>query len=127
MTAEMGEPNMQVRRTEDDGVAVVEVEGTIKLGESAQLFAKELQTVLDETQSGVVIDFAKIDYVDSTGIGELVGYLQRFTRANRRVALFRPHHRLEALLKLTRLETIFPIFWEREDALRFVRSGSAAS
>ena len=118
---------MQVRRTEDGGVAVVEVEGTIKLGESAQLFAKELQTVLDETKSGVVIDFARIDYVDSTGIGELVGYLQRFTRANRRVALFRPHHRLEALLKLTRLETIFPIFWEREDALRFVRSGSEAS
>lgn len=118
---------MQVRRSEDDGVAIVEVEGTIKLGESAQLFAKELQTVLDETKSGVVIDFAKIDYVDSTGIGELVGYLQRFTRANRRVALFRPHHRLEALLKLTRLETIFPIFWEREDALRFVRSGSVAS
>jgi anti-anti-sigma factor len=118
---------MQVRRTEDGGVAIVEVEGTIKLGESAQLFAKELQTVLDETKSGVVIDFAKIDYVDSTGIGELVGYLQRFTRANRRVALFRPHHRLEALLKLTRLETIFPIFWEREDALRFVRSGTVAS
>ncbi|OFV80792.1 MAG: hypothetical protein A2Y78_01330 [Acidobacteria bacterium RBG_13_68_16] len=118
---------MQVRRTEDGGVAIVEVEGTIKLGESAELFAKELQTVLDETMSGVVIDFARIDYVDSTGIGELVGYLQRFTRANRRVALFRPHHRLEALLKLTRLETIFPIFWEREDALRFVRSGSVAS
>ena len=118
---------MQVRRTEDDGVAVVEVEGTIKLGESAQLFAEELQKVLDETKSGVVIDFARIDYVDSTGIGELVGYLQRFTRANRRVALFRPHHRLEALLKLTRLETIFPIFWEREDALRFVRSGSVTS
>jgi hypothetical protein len=38
---------MQVRRSEDDGVAIVEVEGTIKLGESAQLFAKELQTVLD--------------------------------------------------------------------------------
>jgi hypothetical protein len=72
----------------------------------------------------VVIDYAKLV---PTGIGELVGYLQRFTRANRRVALFRPHHRLEALLKLTRLETIFPIFWEREDALRFVRSGPVTS
>jgi anti-anti-sigma factor len=118
---------MQVRRVEDNGVAIVEVEGTIKLGESAELFAKELQSVLDETKSGVVIDFARIDYVDSTGIGELVGYLQRFTKAKRRVALFRPHHRLEALLKLTRLETIFPIFWEREDALKFVRAGGAAS
>ncbi len=112
---------MRVNRSDEGGVTIVEVEGTIKLGESAQLFAKELQQVFDKTAGGVVIDFARIDYVDSTGIGELVGYLQRFTRANRRVALFRPHHRLEALLKLTRLETIFPIFWEREDALRFVR------
>jgi anti-anti-sigma factor len=116
-----GGSDMQVRRSDEGGVAIVEVEGTIKLGESAQQFSKELQAVFDGTTNGVVIDFARIDYVDSTGIGELVGYLQRFTRANRRVALFRPHHRLEALLKLTRLETIFPIFWEREDALRYVR------
>ena len=118
---------MHVRRSEEGGVAIVEVEGTIKLGESAQEFSKELQSVFDGTKNGVVIDFARIDYVDSTGIGELVGYLQRFTRANRRVALFRPHHRLEALLKLTRLETIFPIFWEREDALRYVRGADATA
>jgi anti-sigma B factor antagonist len=123
----MGDPIMQVHRSEEGGVAIIEVEGTIKLGESAQQFAQELQQVLEGSAVGVVIDFARIDYVDSTGMGELVGYLQRFTKANRRVALFRPHHRLEALLKLTRLETIFPIYWEREDALRFVRGGSAAS
>jgi anti-sigma B factor antagonist len=122
-----GESSMQVRRSLEDGVAVVEVEGTIRLGESAQLFARELQAVLDQTKGGVVIDFARIDYVDSTGIGELVGYLQKFSRANRRVALFRPHHRLEALLKLTRLETIFPIYWELADALRYVRGEGAAS
>lgn len=116
---------MRVNRSAEGGVTIVEVEGTIKLGESAQMFAKELQGVFDQTSGGVVIDFARIDYVDSTGIGELVGYLQRFTRASRRVALFRPHHRLEALLKLTRLETIFPIFWEREDALRYVRGAEA--
>ena len=116
---------MRVSRSEENGVTIVEVEGTIKLGESAEMFARELQSVFEGTAGGVVIDFARIDYVDSTGIGELVGYLQRFTRANRRVALFRPHHRLEALLKLTRLETIFPIYWEREDALRYVRGEAA--
>ncbi len=116
---------MRINRSEEGGTTIVDVEGTIKLGESAQQFAAELQDVFDRTAGGVVIDFARIDYVDSTGIGELVGYLQRFSRANRKVALFRPHQRLEALLKLTRLETIFPIFWERDEALRFVR-GSAS-
>jgi len=118
---------MQVRRSLEGGVAIIEVEGTIRLGESAQLFARELQAVLDQTTGGVVIDFARIDYVDSTGIGEMVGYLQKFSRANRRVALFRPHHRLEALLKLTRLETIFPIYWERADALSYVQGEGPAS
>jgi anti-sigma B factor antagonist len=122
---DLEEPTMRVSRSEENGVTIIEVEGTIKLGESAQMFASELQKVLEQTTGGVVIDFARIDYLDSTGIGELVGYLQRFTRAHRRVALFRPHHRLEALLKLTRLETIFPIYWEREDSLRYVRGDAA--
>jgi len=117
---------MQIRRTEEGDVAIVEVEGTVKLGESAQQFAAELQAIFDANRNGVVIDFARIDYLDSTGIGELVGYLQKFTKANRRVALFRPHHRLEALLKLTRLDSIFPVFWEKDEALRFVK-GEATS
>ena len=113
---------MQMTRTDDAGVTVLVVQGTIKLGESAQQFAAELQSIFDDTTGGVLIDFAQIDYLDSTGIGELVGYLQKFSRANRKVALFRPHHRLEALLKLTRLDSVFPIFWERDQALSAVRA-----
>ncbi|MFI5142489.1 MAG: STAS domain-containing protein [Thermoanaerobaculales bacterium] len=117
---------MQIRRTDEGDVTIVEVEGTVKLGESAQQFAAALQTVFETNHSGVIIDFARIDYLDSTGIGELVGYLQKFTKANRRVALFRPHHRLEALLKLTRLDSVFPVFWEKDKALRFVRSDATS-
>jgi anti-sigma B factor antagonist len=115
---------MQIRRTEEGGVTIVEVEGTIKLGESAQQFAAELQQAFDANQNGVIINFSRIDYLDSTGIGELVGHLQKFTKANRKMALFRPHHRLEALLKLTRLDAIFPVFWEKDEAVRYV-SGEA--
>lgn len=97
------------------------VAGNIRLGESGEQFAAELQDVFDRTEGGVVLDVSAIDYVDSTGIGELVGYLQKFSRASRRIALLRPHQRLEALLKLTRLDTIFPTFLEREAALSFVR------
>ncbi|NCO69566.1 MAG: STAS domain-containing protein [Acidobacteria bacterium] len=112
---------MKITKSSKAGVTFIEVEGTVKLGESAQQFAAALQDVFDDTGDGVVIDFSGIDYLDSTGIGELVGYLQKFTKANRRVALFRPHQRLEALLKLTRLDTIFHVFSERDAAAHFVR------
>lgn len=108
---------MHTRREVVNGVTVLTVAGQVTLGESARELAAELQNVLDETTGGVVIDLANIDYVDSTGIGELVGYLQKFTQFGRRLVLLRPHQRIEALLKLTRLDSVFPIFRERLEAV----------
>ncbi len=108
---------MQTGREVEQGVTILKVAGQVTLGESAKKFAAELQEVLDKTQGGVVIDLADIDYVDSTGIGELVGYLQKFTRSGRRLVLLQPHQRIEALLKLTRLDAVFPIFRERLAAI----------
>jgi len=118
---------MDMKRETVGGVTVLEVRGTVKLGESAQQFAAELKDIFESTSGGVVVDVAQIDYLDSTGIGELVGHLQKFSQANRRVALLRPHRRLESLLKLTRLDSIFPIFWEQAEAVAFVGAGGAAS
>ena len=117
---------MEMKRSEEGGVTTLEVKGTVKLGESAKQLAAELKDIFDTTRGGVIIDVAQIDYLDSTGIGELVGYLQKFSRANRRVALLRPHKRLESLLKLTRLDSIFPLFWEPEEAAAFVKGGDGA-
>jgi anti-sigma B factor antagonist len=117
---------MEMKRTTEGVVTILEVRGTVKLGESAQQFAAELGSIFETTNGGVVVDVAQIDYLDSTGIGELVGYLQRFTQAERRVALLRPHRRLESLLKLTRLDAIFPIYWERDAAVAYV-SGATGS
>jgi anti-sigma B factor antagonist len=108
---------MDMKRSSEEGVTILEVRGTIKLGESAQQFAAELKDIFDTTEGGIVIDVAQIDYLDSTGIGELVGHLQKFSQASRKVALLRPHRRLESLLKLTRLDTVFPIYWERDQAV----------
>ena len=110
---------METQRSQEAGVTVLAVRGNVKVGESSQQFAKELQAILDGTDSGVVIDVSGIDYVDSTGIGELVGYLQRFSQAQRRLVLLNPAKRLESLLKLTQLESAFAIFKDRDQALAF--------
>ncbi len=113
---------MQLTRSEESGITVLEVHGTIKLGESAQQFADALGEIFSGASGGVLLDLAEIDYVDSTGIGELVGHLQKYGRANRKMVLFRPHKRIESLLKLTRLDSVFPIFWERDEAFKFLTS-----
>lgn len=109
---------MRVERHQEGTVTLVKIEGVIKLGEAAEGFSAFLERLLEEDLPSVLIDMTEIDHVDSTGLGELVGYLQRFTEQGRRLALLNPHRRVLKLLELTRLDEVFPIFEDRDTALR---------
>jgi anti-anti-sigma factor len=108
---------MEIDRSDDDGVTVITVRGVINFGESARQFSSYLQELLKSGVPAVLVDMSGIDNVDSTGLGELVGYLQRFEKEGRRMALLRPHRRIMSLLRLTRLDEIFPVYEDREEAI----------
>ena len=108
---------MEIDSSESEGVTVIAVRGVINFGESARQFSSYLQGLLDSGVPAVLVDMSGIDNVDSTGLGELVGYLQRFEKEGRRLALLRPHRRILSLLRLTRLDEIFPVFEDREGAI----------
>jgi anti-anti-sigma factor len=115
---------MEIERLEENGVTVVAVRGVINFGESASQFSSYLSDLLAAEIPAVLVDMSGINHVDSTGLGELVGYLQRFEKEGRRLALFRPHRRIRSLLRLTRLDEIFLIFENREEALNALRPTS---
>jgi anti-sigma B factor antagonist len=108
---------MEIDSSESEGVTVLAVRGVINFGESARQFSSYLQGLLDSGVPAVLVDMSGIDNVDSTGLGEMVGYLQRFEKEGRRLALLRPHRRILSLLRLTRLDEIFPVFDDREAAI----------
>lgn len=108
---------MEIDRSENNGVTVVAVRGVINFGESARQFSSFLQGLLDAGVPAVLVDMSGIDNVDSTGLGELVGYLQRFEKDGRRLALLRPHRRILSLLRLTRLDEIFQIYEDQDEAI----------
>ena len=112
---------MKIEKRQQDNVTVVVIEGVIKLGESAQLFSDYLNGLLEGDTGSVLIDMTGIDYVDSTGLGELVGYLQRFEGQGRRLALLRPQSRILNLLKLTKLDEVFPIFTVEDEAIKALK------
>jgi anti-sigma B factor antagonist len=58
----------------------------------------------------VIIDFSKINFIDSTGIGELVGYLGRFRSSHRELILVNPSERIRKLLQVAKLAELFPIY-----------------
>jgi len=109
---------MIVEKRHIDGFTLLVVEGVIKLGESAQFFAQTLDRSLANDDGHVVIDFSGINYIDSTGIGELVGYLGRFGDQSRKLILVNPSERITKLLEVARLAPLFPTYDSMEEAMR---------
>ncbi|HEX9985384.1 MAG TPA: STAS domain-containing protein [Thermoanaerobaculia bacterium] len=117
---------MIVEKKHLDNFTILCVEGLIKLGESAEFFSAALENVLKNESTNVIIDFTKIDYIDSTGIGELVGYLGKFTTQNRKLILVNPSERIQKLLKLAKLDAVFKIYATEDEAVAAESSGTAA-
>jgi anti-sigma B factor antagonist len=108
---------MIVQKRQMDGFTLLDIEGVIKLGESAQFFAQTLERALSGEEGHVIIDFSTINYIDSTGIGELVGYLGRFRNSRRELILVNPSQRIRKLLQVARLAELFPIYETVDAAL----------
>jgi anti-sigma B factor antagonist len=105
------------KRHLEGGITLLNVEGVIKLGESAQFFAQTLERTLADDKGHVIIDFGRINFIDSTGIGELVGYLGRFRSFQRELVLVNPSDRIRKLLQVARLDKLFPMYETVDAAL----------
>lgn len=108
---------MIVEKQSVEGATVLRLEGVIKLGESAEFFSQTLDRILEDDPGHVLIDFSRINYMDSTGIGELVGHLGKFRELGRKLILVNPSERIRRLLAVARLDTLFAIHDTVESAL----------
>ncbi len=101
---------MKITTDQQGATRILRLHGRIVLGESAELLKKVLSgALLDRDCAAVVLDLTGVDYVDSTGLGELIGNLTLFKDAGKRLTVRNPGPKVLSLLKLARLDTIFPI------------------
>ena len=96
---------------------ILRVEGIVRMGESAQFLAQTLEKLLTEESGNVLVDLARINYIDSTGIGELVGYFGKFQEKGRRLILVQPADRIRKLLEIAKLDTVFPTYDDLDAAI----------
>lgn len=101
---------MQIERREQGGFTILSIEGAVHLGESGREVSEALRAELESGAGHVLVEMSRIDYMDSTGIGELVGYLCRLSETGRKLVLVGPSERIRKLLEVTRLDSQFRIY-----------------
>ncbi len=107
---------MSFEVSKSDGVTLIEVEGQLIVGNRQEL----KQQVLEQLEDGdrkFVIDFAETGYIDSSGLGVLVSLSKKIREQGGELRLSSLNEDLRTLFELTKLDTLFRIADDKEQAL----------
>ncbi|WP_300276701.1 STAS domain-containing protein [Peptacetobacter sp.] len=76
---------------------------------SANLFKETLNNLVDENLENIKIDLDKLEYIDSTGLGVMVGVLKRLKVNDKGIYLNNPKSNVRKILEITGLDKIFNV------------------
>ncbi len=109
---------MKVNVRSEGDVSVVDLSGKITIGEGDVVLRETVETLLKEGRSNIVLNLARISYMDSAGIGELVACYKRSREKGGQLKLLNPSGKVYDLLQLTKLEEIFETFRDEGEAIQ---------
>lgn len=99
-------------------VGILELKGTITLGEGDVVLKKAIQELLKADDKKILLDLDKVKYMDSSGIGELVACYTSVTNRGGQLKLLNLKSRILELLQVTQLLQVFEAYDEEEEALQ---------
>ena len=111
---------MDLRATYRDAgsVTVVDIGGRITLGEGSALLRKTIRELLEESRTKILLNLADVNYIDSSGIGELVTAFTTVKKSGGDLKLLHLTKRVHDILQITRLFTVFDVQTEETAAVR---------
>jgi anti-sigma B factor antagonist len=99
------------------GVVVVDLDGRITLGEGTGALRDTLRSLLAQGNKGIILNMSGVSYVDSAGLGELVGVYTTAKHQGGSVKLLHLQKKLNDLLQVTKLHTVFESFDNEHQAI----------
>src|SRR3954452_22693197 len=108
---------LQAKTRQVGNVEIVDLSGKITLGENTGILRDELRSLLAQGQKNILLNMGAVSYVDSAGLGELVGAYTTAANQGGTVKLLNLQAKMKDLLQVTKLHTIFPVFEDEASAV----------
>ena len=108
---------LTIASREVDGVTILDLNGRITLGEGSVQLRDSVRGLISKGQKGILLNLGEVNYIDSSGLGELVS---AYTTAKNQAAtlkLLKLTKKVHDLLQVTKLYTVFDIYDDEASAI----------
>jgi anti-sigma B factor antagonist len=100
---------MKVSSRQVDGVTILDLSGRITLGEGSVQLRDAVRELLAKGQKHVLLNLGDVNYIDSSGIGELVSAYTTARNQGGELKLLNLTKKVHDLLQITKLYTVFDV------------------
>jgi anti-sigma B factor antagonist len=112
---------LTIASREVDGVSVLDLSGRITLGEGSVQLRDAIRDLIGKGQKSILLNMGDINYIDSSGLGELVSAYTTARNQGAGLKLLKLTQKVHDLLQLTKLYTVFDIFDDEASAIASFR------
>jgi len=109
---------MNIVERKVDDVTILDLHGKMLIGDGDDALREALTKVVDGGQTKVVLNLGDVPYVDSAGLGEIVRSYTTVTRKGGKLKLLNLTKKLEDLLSITKLLTVFETYDTEAEAVK---------
>lgn len=108
---------MDIKERVVGGVSILDLSGKIVLGEGDVQVKDRIKDLLGDGQRRILLNLAEVNYIDSAGLGTLIGSYTTAKRDGGSLKLVNLTKRIKDLLAITKLITVFETFENEAEAL----------
>ncbi len=101
---------MQIHEREINDVTILDIHGKLTLGEGDELLRDKVNSLMHQGRKKMVLNLAEVPYIDSAGLGEIVRTYTTVQRQGGSLKLLNLTKRIQDLLAITKLLTVFETF-----------------
>jgi anti-sigma B factor antagonist len=111
-------PALYATSREVGSITFVDLSGRIALGEGSALLRRTIRELLENGRNKIVLNLGDVNYIDSSGIGELVSGFTAVRARNGELKLLHLTKKVHDLLQITKLFTVFEVYSDESIAVR---------
>jgi anti-anti-sigma factor len=126
MSASAGPERLVLEYRSDQGIAVAKAGGEVDIATSGLFREGLLRAVTSKDHPGLVVNLAGVTFMDSTGIGVLVGIWRVIRATSGALAVAEPSPQVRRTLTTAGLTKILPVYDSEAEALQAIRQLSGA-
>ena len=108
---------MKIEKRKKGDVVILDLKGKILIGDGIDVLRDSINSAVDKNETKVLLNFAEVPYLDSTGLGEVVRSYTSIKKAGGTVKIVNLTNKVKDLLSVTKLLTVFDTFEDEDKAI----------